>query len=139
MMLPATLVGAAILAASAFGRAEAAPDPLVRHRWSSRLVVVVAPAPGDPRVAEQKRILAEAGPGAGERDLALVEAVGDGPDASAIRRRLGVRATDFAAILVGKDGGAKLRSDRPLTAAALFEEIDTMPMRRSEMRKGVRP
>ena len=131
MMRPATLVGTAILAAAALGPATAEPDPLARYRWSSRLVVAIAPAPGDPRLDEQRRILAEAGSGTADRDLAFVVAAGDGPEAAAIRRRFGVPATSFAAILVGKDGGAKLTSDRPLAAAALFREIDAMPMRRS--------
>jgi hypothetical protein len=41
----------------------------------------------------------------------------------------------FTFILIGRDGGEKYRSVTPVSAAALFEQIDAMPMRRSEMRK----
>jgi hypothetical protein len=41
----------------------------------------------------------------------------------------------FTAILVGKDGGEKIRSSRPLTLEKLFNTIDAMPMRRHEMQK----
>lgn len=36
-------------------------------------------------------------------------------------------------ILIGKDGGAKLRSEKPLSMAKLQETIDAMPMRQDEM------
>lgn len=36
-------------------------------------------------------------------------------------------------ILIGKDGGVKLRQDHPITNADLFSTIDVMPMRRREM------
>ncbi len=42
--------------------------------------------------------------------------------------------TDFTVILVGKDGSEKLRSQNLLTTEKLFALIDSMPMRRGEMR-----
>jgi len=41
----------------------------------------------------------------------------------------------FASILVGKDGGVKLRSNAPVSAERLSNVIDAMPMRRREMRE----
>jgi hypothetical protein len=38
-------------------------------------------------------------------------------------------------LLIGKDGGVKLRAEEPLPAAEFFALIDTMPMRRREMRE----
>lgn len=38
-------------------------------------------------------------------------------------------------VLVGRDGGARLRSDEPLPACDLFARADAMPMRRREMRE----
>jgi Domain of unknown function (DUF4174) len=43
--------------------------------------------------------------------------------------------TSFTVILIGKDGGEKYRSARPITSTQLFALIDAMPMRRSEMQK----
>ncbi|WP_046757585.1 DUF4174 domain-containing protein [Kordia jejudonensis] len=42
---------------------------------------------------------------------------------------------DFEVILIGLDGGIKLRQTKILTKEELFRIIDSMPMRRSEMRK----
>ncbi|RUA34255.1 MAG: hypothetical protein DSY77_06075 [Bacteroidetes bacterium] len=42
----------------------------------------------------------------------------------------------FQNLLIGKDGGVKLRSNSPISNEKLFETIDAMPMRRREMRDG---
>jgi len=39
-------------------------------------------------------------------------------------------------LLIGKDGGVKLKSDAPISNEKLFETIDAMPMRQREMRNG---
>ena len=36
-------------------------------------------------------------------------------------------------LLIGKDGGVKLRSTEPVSTDELFALIDSMPMRRREM------
>lgn len=41
----------------------------------------------------------------------------------------------FTFILVGRDGGEKLRSSEVVTAEKLFGLIDAMPMRKDEMRR----
>ena len=51
-----------------------------------------------------------------------------------IRRRFHIAANEFAVILLGKDGGEKLRSITPITLARLTRTIDAMPMRKEEMR-----
>ena len=38
-------------------------------------------------------------------------------------------------LLVGKDGGVKLRSEEPVSIQRIFDLIDSMPMRRREMRE----
>ena len=43
--------------------------------------------------------------------------------------------TEFTVILLGKDGGEKLRTQNLLTTNKLFALIDAMPMRRHEMQK----
>lgn len=40
----------------------------------------------------------------------------------------------FTILLIGKDGGEKLRSHQPVTTTKLFNIIDAMPMRKEEMR-----
>ncbi len=116
---------------SSDGRAAAADDPAA-HAGRSRVLLVLA-APGDARMAEQARILAADRAGTAERDLVLLEpAVAD---QERLRRRYGVAPDAFAVLLIGKDGGVKLRSAAPLAAGTLFETIDAMPMRQAEMRR----
>lgn len=114
---------------------SAAAAPLDAYRWRSRVLVLFAPDPGDARLEAQRAALAAVRGGLAERDLVVLEAVGDGPEAAALRDRLHPPARTFHAVLVGKDGGAKLASDAPIPARTLFATIDAMPMRRDEMRR----
>ena len=47
---------------------------------------------------------------------------------------MGSRAA-FEVLLIGKDGGVKLRRDKPVAAFEITALIDTMPMRQDEMRR----
>jgi hypothetical protein len=42
---------------------------------------------------------------------------------------------DFVFILIGKDGTVKLRAKQPVLSDALFGLIDSMSMRKDEMRR----
>jgi Domain of unknown function (DUF4174) len=55
--------------------------------------------------------------------------------AGALRVSFGASTASFRAVLVGKDGGAKLSQSEPLDAVRLFATIDALPMRRDEMRR----
>ena len=118
--------------------ALAASPTVAQMKWERRVLIVSAPAADDPALVEQRRILAAWKTNAIARDLTIIEAVGDtvrgaGDRAAAIRRKYRLPAT-FTAILVGKDGGEKLRSAKPFAAAALEATIDAMPMRRAGQR-----
>ena len=135
MSWSATLGAATAIAAAS---AAVAMGDVDAYRWKSRLLVVIAPDAGDPRLAEQARLFTAAPRANRERDLVLISESGATERADALRRRFGVPAGEFRAILVGKDGGAKLSSGEPIASARLFEEIDAMPMRRDEMQGGSR-
>ena len=126
-----------LLAITAFtamrGATLAEPDPLARYRWTSRVLVVASEA-GDPRLTAQREALAHARTGAAERDLVTIEALGRDLKAAALREQLHLPADGFHAVLIGKDGGAKLSSTEPIPSQRLFATIDAMPMRREEMR-----
>jgi hypothetical protein len=111
-----------------------AASPLAAYRDVHRVLVAAAARADDPALARQRALFAQMGRQAQLRDLVLVEAVGDGERARAIRAALGLKG-GFAAALIGKDGEAKLVSAHPLAAADLFPLIDSMPMRRQEMRE----
>ncbi len=110
------------------------------HRWRDRLLIVFAPDAASPALAAQRRDAAAASAAYAERDLVMIEVVGDAvrgarDDAAALRRRLHVPAAAFRAVLVGKDGHVAGVSPEPLTAERLAAQIDAMPMRRDEMRR----
>ncbi len=98
-----------------------------------RLVVVVGRAE-DPRVSEELTLLAQSKPALDERDV-VVQSIS--PEAARRdRKELGVEAgTTFEVLLVGKDGGVKLRRQKPVAVAEISGLIDTMPMRREEMQR----
>ena len=107
-------------------------DPLSAYRWTSRVLVISAPSADDPRLQAQRNVLTSSRDGVADRDLVSVEAIGRDPRASDLRRRLRLPEDAFRAVLVGKDGGAKLVSDEPILRPTLFSTIDAMPMRRDE-------
>ena len=133
----------AILAAQTMSAQMA--NAMSTYTWNKRPLVVFAPNDQSADLVRQRAIVAAARGGLAERDMVVVTVVGDtvatelgaGPSqsASALRARYGVARTAFRALLVGKDGGVKLASGAPLTSAALFGEIDKMPMRIDEMRR----
>jgi hypothetical protein len=113
----------------------AASTSISAMKWDKRVLLVSAPDAHDPSLDHQRRIIAGWRTGAEERDLAVVEVVGDrvagaSDLAATLRQRYRLPAAGFAVILIGKDGGAKLRETRPISAATLEETIDAMPMRR---------
>lgn len=121
------------LAALAFG-VSATRDPLAAQRWRARTLVVSAPSAGDAGLKAQRAALGPVRDGLAERHLVVMEAVGPGPEASALRKRLNLPPDSFRAVLIGKDGGTKLVSEAPIPPQTLFAAIDAMPMRQEEMR-----
>jgi hypothetical protein len=118
--------------------ALAASPTIAQMKWERRILIVSAPAADDASLTEQRRILAGWKTNAAARDLTIVEVVGDtvrgaSDPAAALRHRYHL-PTRFTAILVGKDGGEKLRSAKPFPAAALEATIDAMPMRKAGQR-----
>jgi hypothetical protein len=110
-------------------------DPLESFRWHKRILLVFAASPSDPLVLEQRRIVADAGADARERDLEVIEVTGSSARDASLRQRFAPLGSGFRAVLVGKDGGEKLSSDKPLVAERWIETIDAMPMRRQEQRR----
>ena len=115
--------------------ASAAPGPLAAERWRHRVLILFADAPDDLSLARQRDILGGVVDGLRRRDVRVIEVVGErtepGMDAASLRADF-ARGGGFAAVLVGKDGGAKLHRRAPITATGLFATIDSMPMARHE-------
>ena len=136
------------------------PDPLADAQWTSRLLVVcsneddflsadfldaqadeaASDLPGyiardlilvwinDDRILSLQPMIDETG-------AAVVSMSEHHGDPTELRARTGcVPASNFVA-LIGKDGGVKLRDEAMVSNEDLFALIDSMPMRRQEMRE----
>lgn len=131
---------AAMLGTMIAGGALAAP--FENLKWEKRLLLVFSQG-DDNRASIQERQFA--GGGAVERDLLVVDVPPEGKvraqgveavEAKIVRRAYVVSDdAPFTVILVGKDGGVKLRSSEPIDGRDLFATIDAMPMRANEMRR----
>ncbi|MEE2861892.1 MAG: DUF4174 domain-containing protein [Pseudomonadota bacterium] len=96
-------------------------DTLVALRWQARPVVVLGP---DGDVQDQIARLQTKAAELAEREVVILT---DGSGADPLRQ-----GTAFQVLLVGKDGGVKLRRETPVDAADIIDLIDTMPMRQRE-------
>lgn len=128
---PSLLIAAAIVAASVPG--------VSAMKWERRVLLICAPTKDDAAFIRQRRVVAGWTAGAEERDLTVVEIVGNTvmgarDPANSLRQRYGLPADAFSVILIGKDGGVKLRRTAPIPASTLEGTIDAMPMRRGGAR-----
>jgi hypothetical protein len=113
-----------------------------------RPLLIFAPTANDARLLEQVRVVSEHAKEAADRQLVTVAVAEDGnsqaghrladADVAEARRRFHVRPGEFAVVLVGKDGGEKLRAAKPFSFDTLRDAIDAMPMRREEMKGNLR-
>ena len=117
-------------------------NPLDALRWKNRPLLIFAPSAHAPHYRRQLELLHGLHRELSDRDMLVLEIVGDrvvtdepALNAGTLREQLEVRPDTFAVLLVGKDGGVKLRRSRPVAPEDLFELIDAMPMRRREMRE----
>lgn len=105
------------------------------HGENPRRFLIFAPSDADERYRRQRSLLQGPGPGLEERDLEIIPLLEKDGDTARAREDAGIDSGDFAAVLIGRDGGVKLRSDEPVTPEDLFQLMDSMPMRRREMRE----
>lgn len=120
-------------------------NPLSAYQWKQRPLLVFAGTENDYRLERLRRTVSDRRCDLAERDMIVIETLGeeragDGlqrADATSaeLRRRFDVEVNVFTVILVGKDGGEKLRSRDVPDLDAVFSLIDGMPMRRREMRE----
>jgi hypothetical protein len=114
----------------------ATPATLEQMRSHRRVLVIAAPRPDDARLDRQRHMLADWKQGADDRNVSVVQLIGDrvygsADSGKAIRRSWHVPLSAFTVILIGKDGHEALRSSEPLSGDALSSRIDAMPMRRA--------
>lgn len=109
------------------------PD-LESLRWRQRVMVIFAADKDDGKLKEQDRIVDSNTQGFAERDIKVFQLIGPDSKNQQLRDKLRVHGPGFAVVLIGKDGYVKLRKAEPVSAEELFRLIDSMPMRREEMK-----
>lgn len=110
----------------------AQPATLDHHRWNHRLLVIPKPTTAIESALVKNRAALE------ERDVVVIRLMPDEPTAitKQIASRYQLTATSKEILLIGKDGRTTVRW--PLdefTFEKIFQRIDSMPMRRREMRE----
>jgi hypothetical protein len=117
------------------------PTTLAAMRDCYRPLLIFASSSSDGQLAKQLQILSADAPALRERDVRVVVLT---PDKAAqfneseqakLRTQFKLSPDHFTVLLVGKDGGDKMRRDHPVSIRDLSRKIDSMPMRQQEMKQ----
>ena len=107
--------------------------PLKDHLWKNRVIITFSASVKEPeRLALQKQ-MEEKACAFTDRNLVHIDLLQGSEDFDEMSQQFAVSSSGFQLLLLGKDGGVKLRSSSA-SLEDIFSLIDTMPMRRSEMR-----
>jgi hypothetical protein len=117
-----------------------AMDSLAQFEWKNRVLILFGEQ-GEPKLAQQVERLRQQPGELAERDMVVLQVSGNEVrpihgnaktiDASRLRGEADIRDSGFHLVLVGKDGGIKLRRSDVVGEVEIFDLIDRMPMRRS--------
>jgi hypothetical protein len=124
--------------------ARAAAAELSDYLWQRRPLLVFAPTENDPRIVETMRRIEASRCDFVDRDMVLGLIVTEGTStldgqvvdtnqAQQLLSEFGIGADSFSVVLIGKDGGEKLRVNDVPDLQAIYAVIDGMPMRGGEM------
>jgi len=140
MQTALALAGTMVLA-----RTAAAVD-LQPYRWNNRLILIFAPVQTDSNYLIVKERLSELRDEIDDLDIVLFHLFEDGESrvqdsplksggADSLRRKYQIKPGALTLVLIGKDGGEKMRQRNRANFNAIFSRIDAMPMRRQEMKQ----
>ena len=119
---------------------------LTQFQWKNRMLFIFAQDGNHPLFKDlQSQVVAQKAE-VDDRDLIVFEVPAQGParmntnpldqmEADSIRNHFAIPSDEFSLILVGKDGGIKLKRNDQVDLREVFELIDSMPMRQNEMRQ----
>ena len=121
-------------------------NPVKKHLWKQRVLIVTASSPTNVGFKRQNQLLEKGKKGMKERDLVIYRLYEDhwldpsndlldNEEAEAIYADYGIESGTFSVTLIGKDGTVKLRSEDIVSTREVFQLIDSMPMRQHEMQK----
>ena len=132
-----------VTSAAALEPAQAMAAELSDYLWQRRPLLLFAPSESDPRLLETMRRIAASRCDFGDRDMVLGRIVTEGTstlDGNVVDRNraqmlfsdFGIGADSFSVVLIGKDGGEKLRVADIPDLQSIYAVIDGMPMRARE-------
>ena len=135
-----------IIAILIFNSSGYAALELSQYKWKNRLLFVFAPHSNHPSLIDLRDDISVQRKEILDRDLIVFQIYETGPSfkdmseidhemADELRRNFRVAPGLLTVILVGKDGGVKLRRNEQVNLNEIFILIDGMPMRREEMRR----
>jgi len=107
-----------------------AQNPAEGYRWQKRVLVFCAEAA---QLRQQQALFVPEATACEERDLVLLYLPAGSAQARAWQQYWALLPDE--ALLIGKDGTAKLRQNLPLRPAQVFGLIDQMPMRKEEKQR----
>ena len=125
-------------------------NPITKHQWKDRVLIVCASSPTNVGYKRQDQLLTKGKKGMKERDLIIYRLYEDhwlDPEsellsedqADAIFKEYSIPKGTFSVLLIGKDGGVKMRKDDIVSTREVFQLIDSMPMRQQETRRSKEP
>ena len=124
--------------------ARATAAELSDYLWQGRPLLVFAPTAGDARLVETVRRIEASRCDFADRDMVLGRILSQGTStldgdvvdtnqAQRLRSEFGMGPNGFSVVLIGKDGGEKLRVNDVPDLQAIYAVIDGMPMRGREI------
>ncbi|PKD20730.1 hypothetical protein APR41_13750 [Salegentibacter salinarum] len=118
---------------------------LSKHQWKDRLVLIIAEDENNEKFRKQLTELQKNQTGLKDRKLITYQFLpekyhtgfqnNNWKNSTKLFKTYNSEKSDFRIILIGLDGGEKLDQTEVLSVEKLFNTIDSMPMRQSEMRK----
>ena len=105
---------------------------LAQYVLKNRVVLVFSPTAADARLTRQQSLLEQHQSELKERDTVVLPVVGS--EDRRLRNLFRIGPSDFATILIGKDGNEKHRWTDVAPIDQINYRIDRMPMRKVEMR-----
>ena len=143
VLMFATMISSALLV---YDRKDALPMDLTQFQWKNRLLFLFAPDASNPLFNRLQSEITKQLHEVEDRDLVIFKILEHGPSrmnttpldrqtANSIRDHFAAPQRLFTLILVGKDGGVKLKRNDQVNLADVFGLIDSMPMRQNEMQQ----
>lgn len=123
---------------------------LQKHQWENRILIVKTSNINSNKYVEQLKEFENAATGMRDRKFVLYKIFGDqykmtdflnsklnisGTVASQYFGKIFQDKEDFEIILIGLDGGVKLQQTEILTKQELYDTVDSMQMRSSEIKR----